>query len=245
MLFVVLLGEGIAPMAERLASDKRTLALSGGQTIQTDFGLWIRQGSEFIHVQTVRGEEELFGVTRYRFDAERKLIEATFAQKAALIGETWHLSGVQGTRFLGDQTQSFNKETQTLKNLLEPEILETAMVKHPERLSLRALLRTIQHRSKNALTTQNYELAFWTKILQPVVIMMMVFLAIPFVFGPLRTGSQGRRIVVGILVAFLFHTLNNLFAPLAVVYQFPPIIAVLLPIIAFSGVGMWMLRRTK
>ncbi len=245
MFFVVLLGEGIAPTTERLASDKRTLALSGGQTIQTDFGLWVRQGREFIHVQTVRPNGELLGITRYQFDVHRKLTEALFAESAVQTDKIWHLNQVRGTQFLDNKTQQFKVETKTVDSLLEPEILETALVKHPERLSLPALFRTIQHRAKNALNTQSYELAFWTKILQPVVILMMVFLAVPFVFGPLRTGSQGRRIVVGILVAFLFHTVNNLFAPLAVVYQFPPVLAVLLPVIAFSGAGIWMLKRAR
>lgn len=245
MLFVVLLGEGIAPTTERLASDKRTLALSGGQTIQTDFGLWIRQGREFVHVQTVRPNGELLGVTRYQFDAHRRLTEALFAESAIQHDKVWQLNQVKGTNFLDNKTKSFKEDTKIVETLLEPEILETALVKHPERLSLPALFRTIQHRAKNALNTQSYELAFWTKILQPVVILMMVFLAVPFVFGPLRTGSQGRRIVVGILVAFLFHTLNNLFAPLAVVYQFPPVLAVLLPVIAFSGAGIWMLKRAR
>jgi lipopolysaccharide export system permease protein len=245
MFFVVLMGEGVAPTTERLANDKRTLALSGGQTIQTDFGLWVRQGREFIHVQTVRADGELLGVTRYQFNAHRQLTEALFAERAIRVDKQWDLNQVRGTRFLRDKTVSFKHDTQIIQNLLEPTILETALVKHPERLSLRALLKTIKHRSKNALSTENYELAFWTKILQPIVILMMVFLAIPFVFGPLRSGSQGRRVLVGIFVAFLFHTVNNLFAPLAVVYQFPPIFAVLLPIVVFSGVGVWMLRRAR
>lgn len=245
MFFVVLLGEGVAPITERLASDKRTLALSGGQTIQTDFGLWVRQGREFVHVQTIRSDGELLGVTRYQFDEKRRLTKATFAERAAFADNVWHLYRVQGTAFLDDKTTRFKTDTQMVENLLEPEILETALVKHPERLSLPALFRTIQHRTKNALNTQSYELAFWTKVLQPVVILMMVFLAVPFVFGPLRTGSQGRRAVIGILVAFLFHTTNHLFAPLAVVYQLPPILAVLSPVIVFSGFGIWMLYRTK
>ncbi len=245
MIVVVLLGEGVAPITERLASDKRTLALSGGQTIQTDFGLWVRQGREFVHVQTIRSNGELLGVTRYQFDEKRRLIKAIFAERALFSDNVWHLYQVQGTAFLVDKTTRFKTDTQMVKNLLEPEILETALVKHPERLSLPALFRTIQHRTKNALNTQSYELAFWTKVLQPVVILMMVFLAVPFVFGPLRTGSQGRRAVIGILVAFLFHTTNHLFAPLAVVYQLPPILAVLSPIVVFSGFGIWMLRRVK
>jgi len=241
----VFLGEGIAPVAERLAQNNRTLALSGGQTIETAFGLWVRQGQEFIHIRAVRANGELLGVTRYQFDSNRQLKEAIYAESAVPEGKGWRLNKVQGTQFTPKKTKAFRDETQFVANLLEVEILETATIKHPERLSLRALYRTIQHRLKNDLNAQTYELAFWTKILQPLVILMMVFLAVPFIFGPLRTVSMGFRIVVGICVAFLFHTLNNLFVPLAVVYQFPPFIAVLCPIIVFSGFGIWLLKRVK
>ncbi len=245
MVVAVLLGEGIAPTTERLAQNKRTLALSGGQTINTAYGLWIRQGEEFIHVQTVQFKGELYGVTRYRFTADQKLQETLYAQTAVKQGKQWQLKNVRGTTFLSDKTEVFEQKEMLVSHLLEAEILETAMVKHPERLSIPALWRVIRHQTKNELSAQNYELALWTKILQPFVILMMVFLAAPFVFGPLRTVSMGFRIVVGILVAFSFHTINNLFAPLAVVYQLPAIWAVLSPIIVFSGVGVWLLKRAK
>jgi len=243
LIFVVFLGEGIAPMTERWAQAKRTFALSGGQTIETAFGVWVRQGQEFIHIQTVRANGELQGVTRYQFDNNRKLKKAIFANKAVPDEDQWRLEQVKGTAFSEKGTQVFQEETQIIPHLLEPEILQTAAVKHPERLSLLALWRTIHHRLKNELNAENYELAFWSKIFQPIVILMMVFLAVPFVFGPLRSVSVGSKALVGIFVAFTFHTLNNLFAPLAIVYQLPPILAVLLPIVVFSGLGFWMLRR--
>jgi len=245
IVFAVLIGEGVAPIAERFAQTKKTAALSGGQTVQTPLGLWVRHGQEFVHVQTVRGNGELLGVTRYQFDNKRRVTEALFAESAVRENKEWRLTNVKGTRFLDKKTTTFQEKTKILPQLLETEILEAAMVKHPERLSLLALWRTIQHRVKNELNTENYQFAFWTKIFQPVVILMMVFLAVPFVFGPLRSSSTGFRIVIGILVAFSFHTLNHLFGPLAVVYQVPAILAVLMPIILFSGIGFWMLRARK
>lgn len=244
---VVFLGEGIAPFTERLAQNKKTLAVSGGQTIQTAYGLWVRQNDDFIHVLTVRGHHELLNMTRYQFSKDRKLKAIIFAERAIQDPKTgeWVLYRVQGTEFEPNRTRTFFKEQQAIPNLLEPEILETAMIKHPERLSIAALWRTIQHRLKNELSTENYTLALWTKLLQPLVIIMMIVLAVPFVFGPLRSGSQGLRIVVGIFVAYLFNILNGLFAPIAIVYQFPPVLAVMLPILAFSGVGFWLLKRAK
>lgn len=248
---VVLLGEGVAPRADAYAQQKRMLALSGGQSIQTQYGLWVKQGQSFIHIQSIRPKGQLIGVTRYEFNENRQLKEVSFAASAFPEGNIWRLIDVKGTRFEGTvgvthaKTQVFHAAELQVENLLDPDIIKTASIKHPERLSLPVLWRTINQREQNDLDTKPYLLAFWTKIFEPLVILVMVFLAVPFVFGPLRSVNMGFRIVCGIAVAFVFHTLNNLFAPMAIVYHVPPILAVFTPILLFSLIGIWMLKRVR
>lgn len=243
IIAMVFLGEVIAPFADNLAQQKKSMALSRGRSIDTSYGLWIRQEHDFFHVRMVQTQGKLVGVTRYQFDNNLKLKEVSFAESAQKETDGWRLSNIKSTRFTGDKTEVTQLKEQIIKTLLDPEILETATIKHPERLSLPALWRVIQRRSKNELNADIYELAFWTKIFQPVLILLMVILAVPFVFGPLRSVSMGFRIVAGIIVAYSFHTLNGLIGPLALVYQVPPIIAILTPILVFSGVGYFLLRR--
>lgn len=243
--FIVLIGEAIAPISERAAQNKRSLALSAGQSIQTSYGLWIRNDQEFIHIMTIRSNHELCGVTRYQFDAERKLKSVSHAEVAYKEKGGWRLLRIRGTKISSQRTESFYIDSLLVPKLFEAEILETAAVKHPERLSLKALWRTIHQRAKNELNSRNYELAFWSKIFQPVLILVMVFIAVPFVFGPLRSATMGFKILSGILVAYLFHILNGMFAPLALVYQVPPIVAVLIPLLVFSGLGFGLLKRVK
>jgi lipopolysaccharide export system permease protein len=248
--FVVLVGEGLAPMADALAQKKRTLALSRGQSIQTQYGLWVKQENDFIHVQSIRADGELLGITRYQFNDERKLEEVSFSASGIQQGKKWLLRDVKGTRFTGQgtaeaKTEVFSYPELEVVQLLDPDILKTASIKHLERLSLPVLWRTISHGAQQDLHIIPYQLAFWTKIMEPVVILVMVFLAVPFVFGPLRSINMGFRIVCGITMAFIFHTLNGLFAPLAVVYQFPPLLAVLAPIVLFMIIGAVMMKRTS
>lgn len=245
VLAVIFIGEGIAPGVERIAEEKRTVVLSKGQSINTPYGLWIRQGTEFIHVQSVGSNQELHGITRYQFGSDNKLKEVNYAEKATPKGNTWLLEDIHGTRLSEDKTETFEQKEQTVKNLLDPEILQTATVRHPERLSLPILYRIIEQREKNELNARTYALAFWTKIFHPLVIWIMIFLAVPFVFGPLRSVSMGFRIVAGLLVSFTFYTVNGLLAPLAVVYRVPPVMAALTPILLFAMVAIWLLRRNS
>lgn len=244
-VFIVIIGEGIAPFADRIAQNKKTTAISGGQSIETLYGLWIRQGQVYIHVRTLNSPTQLSGITRYQFDSDRKLQEVSVAEQATKEKDGWHLTNITGTKFLDHKTEVIQIKEQILPTLLEPEVLETAKMKHPERLPLTSLWRIIHHRMKNELNANVYALAFWSKIFQPFLIILMVVLAVPFVFGPLRSVSMGFRIVAGIGVAYLFHTINAMFAPLAMVYQVPPFLAVLLPLLLFAGLGYVLLIRVR
>lgn len=244
-VFIVIIGEGIAPFTDRIAQNKKAIAINRGQSIETLYGLWIRQGQDFIHIRTITNARELSGITRYQFDSNRKLQEVTIAEQAIKETNGWRLTNIRGTKFLDHKTEMIELKEQIVPTLLESEVLETARMKHPERLPLTSLWRIIHYRTKNELNANTYALAFWNKIFQPFLIILMVVLAVPFVFGPLRSVSMGFRIVAGIGVAYLFHTINAMFAPLAIVYQVPPLLAVLLPLLLFAAIGYGLLMRVK
>jgi lipopolysaccharide export system permease protein len=69
----------------------------------------------------------------------------------------------------------------------------------------------------------------------------MIFLAVPFIFGPLRSVSMGFRIVTGVIVGAGFFILNQFFGPISQVYQIPAILAAVLPTITFAIMGTFLL----
>ena len=129
---------------------------------------------------------------------------------------------------------------QTEKNLLDLHILQASSVKHLERLSISNLYIIIKERITNNLTVIEYKIAFWRKIVQPFSILIMSYLAVPFVLGPLRSCSRGLRLLIGIILGFIFYLLNALFCPLASVIHIPPSIAVMLPPIIFLSLSVYL-----
>ena len=113
----------------------------------------------------------------------------------------------------------------------------------PPELTLTELYRTMRYQKKNRLDSGVYALAFWQRLFQPLATLIMIFLAIPFTLGPLRSVSMGLRLMVGVMVGFLFHTTNAFFGPFSLVYQLPPPLAACLPSLLFAGVGLWLTRR--
>ena len=167
------------------------------------------------------------------------------AQVATKKNNIWTLENIHGTRFSEHGTEVMVADQIQTPELLDTEILQASAVKHLERLTLVNLWRVIKSRIAQELNATEYQRAFWLKIVQPFAALVMIFLAVPFAFGPLRSASLGLKILVGVLVGFSFHTLNSIFGPLTAVTGLSPMLAAIIPTTAFLILGTWMVRRVR
>ena len=257
-LMIFCLGEFVAPRVEMFAQTKKTLALSKGNTIYTSYGTWIKNYNNFIHISTVQDYNNLHGITIYYFDEDLNLYKSLVAESARLIEKNiWELKKPIVTNFPNNITnkqavyehethgkenniQYIHLETIQEKDLLDLNILQTTNIKHLERLSIQKLVAVIKDRVANGLAVIDYKLAFWKKIIQPFSILIMSYLAVSFVFGPLRSSNKGLRLIVGIALGSSFYLLNALFSPLVTVINFPASLAAIIPSTIFFFLAMYL-----
>jgi lipopolysaccharide export system permease protein len=244
-IIAFIFGEVISPVFERVAQQKKIQALSIGKTIQTEHGIWIKNKNEFIHIDAVLEDSRLQQITRYTFNEKLELQEIIYADNAVQVDNGWLLKNVTGTKFAEESTNQIKQDELFVSTLLNKEILEVSSVKHLERLALKNLHRIIQQREENGLNVKTYEVAFWTKIFQPFSVLVMVYLVIPFVFGPLRSSSVGLRLLVGIIIGFSFHVINTIGAQLPMVINMPPVIALAVAPTIFCVGGIINMLRIK
>lgn len=244
-LLIWAFGEGVAPISEKVAQNLKATALSGGQTLRTPHGTWMRKGKQFIHIQEMHVGGHLEGITRYDFDDHMALIKASHASYADYINDQWVLYDIKETLIYSDHTKENYVTQEYWKDGIDPNVLQVVGVKYLDELSLIGLLKTIQYRKNNGLDTKPYQLALWQKIVQPFAVLVMIFLGAPAVFGPLRNATMGFKLLIGMLIGFGFYIFNELFGPLTLVYQLPPIIGAILPTLIFLGLGLVMLRRVS
>ncbi len=238
-----LLGECIAPTLDKLAHRYKSVALSEGQALHTAHGTWMREGQNFIHIQSILNNQHLAGITQYHFDNNMILQKTSHAKEAKYIDHQWMMYDLEETQFEEGRTTQHSYSTQVWPSHIEPGVLNVVNVKDIDELSLSGLWKTMRYRQKNALDSKPYELALWQKIVRPFATLVMMFLAIPFIFGPLRSSTMGLRMLVGVFVGFGFYTINQLFGPLTLVYPISPMIGAWLPLFAFLGLGIYLLRR--
>jgi lipopolysaccharide export system permease protein len=126
---------------------------------------------------------------------------------------------------------------------LTPDLLQVLIV-DPDRMAISDLYRYAQRFERQGQDADTYYLAFWKKVLQPAATLVLVLLAISFIFGPLRQATMGLRVFTAICFGLAFTIVQNLLHTMSLVYQFEPLIAVLLPLLLCAAIGAILLRRS-
>jgi len=241
VVLAVALGEFVVPVSEQKAESFRSHLLSGNRALAVR-GVWHRDGNEFIHINSVMDDGQIFGVTRYQFTDDNHLERASFAREGQYRDGHWLLADVKETRFEAQRTHTATLPSENWKVELTPQLL-SAVVVEPLDLSIQGLWRYTDYLSRQGLQTGAYELALWSKALLPLSILVLVLVAVSFIFGPLRSVTVGQRLVAGIIVGVVFKLSQDILGPASTVFGFHPALAVLLPIVVCAGAGGWLLKR--
>ena len=148
---------------------------------------WQFEGDSVYRFGAIRADNVVLDLTRYRFD-ERRLIEATHANRAHWEEGAWQLEGVTTTRIFDDRTESDYQPAAAWETALTPTQLERLLrniSQAPSELWAYAKLQ-----SQNLQADQPL-LYFWQKVLMPLTMRSLVLIAASFVFGPLRSVAAG------------------------------------------------------
>ncbi|MGE9552699.1 LPS export ABC transporter permease LptG [Erwinia amylovora] len=247
VLLTMAIGEFVAPQGEQMARNYRAQQLVGGSLLSTQNGLWAKDGDNFIFIERLKDNNELGGISIYSFNKERRLQSVRYAASATYNAarKEWDLSEV-------DQSDLTNPEqvsgSQTLtgewKTTLTPDKLGVVAL-DPDALSISGLYNYTKYLKQSGQVSGRYQLNMWSKIFQPLSVAVMMLMALSFIFGPLRSVSMGMRVVTGISFGFLFYVLDQIFGPLSLVYNIPPVLGALLPSAAFFAISVYMLLKRR
>jgi lipopolysaccharide export system permease protein len=241
---VTFIGEVIAPPAIQYAKFKRLRAISAEISMNTDFGLWARDGNTYIHVRRVSDDGRLFGINLYMFNDKHGLEQTISAANARFDGKKWKLNKVRQSTI--DEQGIVTKHMKSLQwdTLLNPSLVNVVAVT-PENLAIWRLYSYIEYLHSNGLDASHYELSFWNKVIAPFSMAVMVILAVPFVFGSLRSSSIGQRIVLGFLIGLIFFIVDRLVGQVGIVYRIYPAVAASLPTVVVLIIALALLRRVR
>jgi lipopolysaccharide export system permease protein len=243
-LLAVAIGEFVVPVTERVAETGRAEALKIRIKQQRDFGLWMRDRQDYVHVTEVLPDLTLLGIDIYRFDDRERLTLHTHAQQGRFAESQWRLADVRESRISEDRVQTQRMREQEWSSSLTPELFRVFTVR-PEGLSVVQLHRYIQHLEQNRQNTGSYALAFWQKLASPFATVVMMVLAIPFVFGSQRSGGVGARLFTGIVIGLAFFVVSRGFGYFGLLYGVPAVLGAAMPTLLFFVAALVLLRRVR
>ncbi|MCV6636143.1 LPS export ABC transporter permease LptG [Candidatus Albibeggiatoa sp. nov. NOAA] len=246
-LMAMLLGETIAPQWGQYAKDLRANAKSEHQVHSQTFshrwyGYWGREGDDFISIQRILSDGGFGDIALYRLTPDKQLQTRIYARKAYYEQNGW--------RFLEVRKQDISTQGVYESELAEyrwdaelnPELVKHVVVR-PDKLSSFGLYEYIQYLKRNEQNSDEYELALWSRLSYPVVSITMVFLAVPFIFGSLRSVAVGERILTGAFFGIGFYMLNKTVGNASLVYGWHPVFSALLPPLIFLAITIYLMRR--
>jgi len=244
MLVSLLLGEVITPKTEQYAQMVRSVAISKQLSLEGDQGLWARDGMDIINIRKVLGSGHLGEIYIYHLGKQLQLEKVRYAKSADYQSDQWRLREVNTTVFAEDRVHSEYQHETNWSTSLSPDLLQTVSFKTNTQSTL-DLYNYIKYLEANDVSADTYKQAFWNKVAVPLVTGVMVLLAIPFVFGPLRSVGIGQRILVAVLVGVGFYIINLTFSHVGIVYQLNPALSALLPTVLAFVYALYSLRRVK
>lgn len=243
LVFVItLICELIAPTLMQKGYEYKALRGGSGQVIRNHYGVWMRDQNSYIHIDKIQNQHRLSGIQEYDLNQDNQVQQVIAAKRAEQHEGHWILQDVKRTQIKGNQVRADAPSTLSWPHQISQAVLNMAN-RLPEEMSLPVLHRYIQAQKYNHIAVQNYQFSFWQRILLPVTCVVMIFLAIPFMFGSARSLTMGTRLVMGLVIGFVFFLANKLLGLVSVAYHVPPIAAALVPSLLFACLALFVSTR--
>ena len=223
-----ILGEVLAPPLEAYANQVKALGKYNNFSYAGHAGIWVKDGNRILSIQEQAADSVYGGIYVYVLEAaadgRQHLAALARADRAELVrGQTWRLHGYASSILGADGVTTRQLASNEVESGINPEFLGAASV-DPASLPVLSLYRYVGHLRANGLESRAWEVALWSRIARSLSTVLLCMLAVPFVFGPLRSTGAGARTVVGIVVGVVYFLINRTLENSGGVYGLDPLL---------------------
>jgi lipopolysaccharide export system permease protein len=113
----------------------------------------------------------------------------------------------------------------------------------PAFLSMTELFDYISFLHDNEQRSPEYEVVFWSKLLVPVLSVLLLLLSLPFVIRDMRNADMGKHLMAGAITGVLFFLVSRTAGFAGVVYDMSPLLVAWLPVLFIAAATAWLYRR--
>lgn len=240
MILLFVINEFVVPQTNKMAEQTKQQAL--GIAPSTLSSTWLRSGDYFIEVTQQLGQNHYGGVRLFEVSREPAITAIIDVDELRYIDNQWQATGVIHRQLQSDRIVISDQLNVDLD--LSPRLL-TVLNTDPETLSIIELQQYIDYLQLNRLDATLYKLTFWLKLAGPLTTLIMLLIALPFVFGFLRSINTGQLLLIGILLGLSFFIIIRISSYAGQIYGLNPLVSAFAPLIVFLALSLWGLRRVR
>lgn len=247
MLLVLagLVAELIGPPLDFYARTMRTEAKYQQDAPLAGNAAWVKDGQVYMHLERVNSEFRFGSLYMFRFSDDNELESIAKADSSEIDeNDEWVLENYVETQFRDDGVQAAESSLAIRSFDINPEMLGVSLVK-PLSLSGHGLITYINYLKQNNLDSSPYESELWYRISRTVTVMIMPVLGLAFVFGSLRTGGTGGRLMIGVVIGLAYNLASDMLANSGQVFDLNPAVVAWLPTVVLAAVTFVALSRIR
>jgi lipopolysaccharide export system permease protein len=239
------IGEYAAPPMAQFAKREKTTAKMADVSFAGTSSAWVKDGNLILRVQTGDADHAFGGVSVFELDGPTRLSSILRAGRISVADPgRWTLNDVATSRFSKDRVAADTRGEETMRSSVNPDFLGLAQT-DPQLLTLHGLASYIDHLRRNHLETAVFEIGFWSRIARLFAVIVVTLLALPFVFGPLRTTGAGTRTVIGVLLGVVFFLITRTVESGGQLFDLNPILVGWLPTLCVGFGTVVAISRTR
>lgn len=242
VLVAVIVGELMAPVSERWAKEFKATAKNDQVASWSIYGFWTRDGNSFINIRQIYDRNSLGDISIYKLDNDQQLVSLTHSEKASYRGGKWLLEQREETEINPGRVVVKTEAKSYWDSKIDPELLSVVVVR-PDNLSVFGLAKYIQFLQDNGQQSEQFKLAFWGRIINPFVTLVMLLITVPFILNVSRTVSMGQRIMIGVVIGLGFILVDRLVGHIGLVYHLDPFAAAIIPGGVFFVLALVLTRK--
>ncbi len=231
LLFYYLLSLYIAPYSRHAAIFQQSNAGSSNVLVLST-NTWLRSGDHVLRVGEVLPEGIMNTVTDFVVKNNQLTQVRQIAQIKLISNQLWILTNVKETNIGANAITQTEIPSITEPSLISRELLPVIAMQ-PEEMMIGTLYSYIHFRKNNQLNVKLYQLQFWNRIVQPLMLPIMMLLAIPFMLGSVRSHSH-VRLIIGLFLGFTFYIISQFFSSVTLLSPLPPLLGASVPILLFG-----------
>ena len=242
LVLLFLVAEFVIPPAELLAQSERASRLSSVEALRSSNSFWAEGDYQYLNVRRFDRNVPR-DIYLYEFAASGELKSFIHADRADVRPDgTWLLEGVSRKQFSGTRIETDRLASLRWHPFLRPR-QASLLILPPQSMQPIELYRYVRELELRHQSPARYAHELWAKIDIPLAMAAMIMIAVPFVFGPMRTRSTGQRMVIGAMIGIVFSLLQQITTHLGLLHNSSPALTATMPSFLLMAIALYLFRR--